>query len=77
MTDADNGKIFTGCDGYGSVTDDASGVFDTFALYKSLGGEVFGTENEADFLSLDVADVKKATAIRRVKLSRFSPRTKA
>ena len=60
VTDADNGKIFTGCDGYGSVADDASGVFDTFALYKSLGGEVFGTENEADFLSLDVADVKKS-----------------
>ena len=34
---------------------DASGVFDTFALYKSLGGEVFGTENEADFLYPDLS----------------------
>lgn len=60
VTDTDNGKIFTGCDGYGSVADDANGVFDTFALYKSLGGETFGADSETDFLSLDVADVKKS-----------------
>lgn len=59
VSDYDNGKIFTGCDGYGSVTDDGNAVFDTFEFYKSLGGETFGTENEEAFLNLDINNVRK------------------